>query len=160
MTAQKKLVYDIVRESTEHPSAEMIYRVAKEREPTIAMGTVYRNLGILEREEKIRRIAIANAPDRFDRTLSDHDHILCRCCGRLVDLSPVFSGISARNVERESGFCEVRGRMLFTGICRFCLEERDNSEQMLPTANEMRKIIIHEKEKEKWNSKGQEPKQI
>lgn len=86
MTKQKQLVLDIVKNSCEHLPAEAIYILAKKQMPSIAIGTVYRNLNSLADEGEIRRLEIPNAPDRFDKTVTAHEHMVCTRCGKLTDL--------------------------------------------------------------------------
>ena len=120
MTAQKKLVYDIVRESTEHPSAEMIYRVAKEREPTIAMGTVYRNLNLLVEQGEALRLDCGDGVDHFDGDTRPHYHFACRGCGCVIDLE--MDPIDHIDQIAGDGFDgEIRGhQVLFYGLCPDC----------------------------------------
>ena len=53
---QRTLVYDAVKASHEHPNAEEVYLTVKEQLPEISLGTVYRNLNILEEMGLLRRI--------------------------------------------------------------------------------------------------------
>ena len=55
MTKQRQLILDIINRSCSHPSAEEIYREAKQIMPSIALGTVYRNLGLMAKDGEIRR---------------------------------------------------------------------------------------------------------
>ncbi len=86
MTKQKKLVLDIAANSNAHLNAEEIFLLAKKEMPAIALGTVYRNLNILVEEGLLRRISIAGQPDRFDHVGDEHEHLICRQCGKLRDI--------------------------------------------------------------------------
>ena len=44
---QRMLVYDAVKASHEHPNAEEVYLVVKQRLPDLSLGTGYRNLNLL-----------------------------------------------------------------------------------------------------------------
>ena len=85
MTKQRKLVLDIVQNSYDHLTAEEVFFLAKQEMPNIALGTVYRNLNILVDEGMLRRLSIAGQPDRFDNTDIEHEHLVCKCCGKLKD---------------------------------------------------------------------------
>lgn len=87
MTKQRKLILEIIESSHNHPTAEEVFLEAKRQMPTIALGTVYRNLNILSEEGVVRRITLAGTPDRFDMNMSKHDHLVCNKCGRLRDVS-------------------------------------------------------------------------
>jgi Fe2+ or Zn2+ uptake regulation protein len=71
----------------EHMTAEEIYMKAKKMHPSIAVGTVYRNLGLMTQSGEIRRIVMSNGPDRYDRSLLPHEHITCQNCGRVSDIA-------------------------------------------------------------------------
>lgn len=87
MTKQRKLILDIIKSSNGHMTAEEIYIKAKQTQPSIAIGTVYRNLGLMTQAEEIRRISIPNAPDRFDKFTGPHEHLICQNCGVLSDIN-------------------------------------------------------------------------
>lgn len=86
VTKQKRLVLDIIESSHKHPTAEDVFSEARQKMPSIALGTVYRNLNLLVEEGLVRRITLAGTPDRFDRTKVDHDHLVCQKCGRIKDV--------------------------------------------------------------------------
>lgn len=86
MTKQRLVIKQIIREADEHLTAEQIYVRAIEHMPSIAIATVYRNLTLMVRAGEIRRVSVLNAPDRFDRTVLPHNHLLCDRCGKLADI--------------------------------------------------------------------------
>ncbi len=86
MTKQRKLITDIIMNSHIHMTAEEIYIRAKEQMPSIAMGTVYRNLGIMVSEGDILQIKMAQGPDKYDKNVHCHDHAICTCCGKVIDI--------------------------------------------------------------------------
>lgn len=88
MTKQRKLVYDIIQQNP-HITAEEVFLLAKEIMPNIAMGTVYRNLGIMAEQGEILRIAIPEAPDRYDKTVKYHNHAICVGCGKMIDVPEI-----------------------------------------------------------------------
>ena len=55
-TRQKAVVFQVVRDSNDHPTAEVVYERAKKELPTISLGTVYRILKELVSEGKIKEI--------------------------------------------------------------------------------------------------------
>lgn len=86
MTRQRQLVYSIVAEKPIHMTAEEIYLKAREQMPSLARGTVYRNLGILAEEGMIRKLEMPDAPARYDRQHVPHPHLVCETCGCVEDL--------------------------------------------------------------------------
>ena len=86
MTKQRKLLHQIICLSPMHLSAEEIYLEAKKQCPSIAVGTVYRNLNLMAEEGQITKIETAGQPVRFDKNVIPHEHFFCTDCGRLFDL--------------------------------------------------------------------------
>lgn len=117
-TRQRTLVYDAVMKLDTHPTSEEIYNTVHVKCPKISRATVYRNLNVLADEGKILRIEIANAPDRFDRTVTHHCHFRCGRCGAVFD-----SDISSEDILKlaESSRCEITDcDVVFTGLCPDC----------------------------------------
>ena len=54
---QRELIYEALRQTEQHPTAEMIYQWLKPANPSLSLGTVYRNLNLLADEGAIRRMA-------------------------------------------------------------------------------------------------------
>ena len=44
---QRELIYEALRQTEQHPTAEMIYQWLKPANPSLSLGTVYRNLNLL-----------------------------------------------------------------------------------------------------------------
>ncbi|MEG2769304.1 MAG: transcriptional repressor, partial [Oscillospiraceae bacterium] len=86
MTKQRKIIYDIIMASTHHLTAEDIFLRAKKVNPTIAMGTVYRNLGLMCEDKEITKLVIPGAADRYDKSATPHQHLTCSVCGRIKDV--------------------------------------------------------------------------
>ena len=47
MTRQRALIARILRDASKHLTAEEIYHLARQSMPSIAVGTVYRNLKLM-----------------------------------------------------------------------------------------------------------------
>ena len=87
MTKQRKLIKDIIYASYKHPTAEDIFELAKKKMPSIAVGTVYRNLSLLVESGEVRKIDVPNAPSRYDRPQIPHEHLICSLCGSVKDVT-------------------------------------------------------------------------
>lgn len=80
------MVLDAVNEMHRHVTADQIYTFVKEKYPSIGRVTVYRNLGILVKEGKVRKVEVPDGSDRFDFTLENHYHVECVKCGEIFDV--------------------------------------------------------------------------
>ena len=52
---QRELIFEALKASHEHPTAEMMYQWLKPENPNLSLGTVYRNLNLLADEGAIVR---------------------------------------------------------------------------------------------------------
>ena len=50
---QRALIKEILKGRSDHPTADMVYAAARLREPSISLGTVYRNLKTLSENGEI-----------------------------------------------------------------------------------------------------------
>ncbi len=89
MTKQRKIIKDIIYASYKHPTADEIYVEAKKKMPSIAVGTVYRNLTLLVESGEVRKIDVPNSPSRYDRPQIPHEHLICKECGAVADVSEI-----------------------------------------------------------------------
>ena len=66
MTKQRKLIKDIIYASRKHPTADEIFVEAKKKMPSIAVGTVYRNLSLLVELGEAVKVPSFDGCDHFD----------------------------------------------------------------------------------------------
>ena len=122
---QRELVLRQVQSRCDHPTADEIYTAIREDCPGLSLGTVYRNLNGLVDMGKIRRVMIPGQADRFDRTLQEHDHLYCRCCGRVKDVQVDHTAIEQSLQACGEMKIEHYGLNLY-GICNECLKKSQN----------------------------------
>ncbi len=115
-TEQKSLILNIVRESCDHPTAEMVYERARQVISTISLGTVYRNLARLADAGEILRIP--SVIDRFDHTTERHAHFICTECGEVYDLFEYEKQLTSGMIK--DGFQIGSGNVVLTGLCPKC----------------------------------------
>lgn len=125
MTRYEKKIYEIVLNSTVHPTAEQVYRQLKDDCPNVVLATVYNNLNRLCDEGLVRRISIEGSPDRYDRPVR-HDHLVCRRCGRLVDID--LGDMTASLRERLGEDFERYDLKVFY-LCPACRQEQQEGEE-------------------------------
>jgi Fur family peroxide stress response transcriptional regulator len=87
VTPQRLAVYRALASDLSHPTAESVYTKLAPKMSGLSQATVYRILELLEAEDLIRRVSGPQAIGRFDANLEPHQHILCRVCGSLSDVS-------------------------------------------------------------------------
>ena len=123
---QRERIYEAVRASMEHPSAQMVYDVLRQEMPRLSLGTVYRNLHQMAREGRLRELEGPVA--RFDAVLPPHAHIRCVRCGQVADRALPYD----RALDREAAGDEwtVTGHeLVFNGVCPACGAEQPSENQ-------------------------------
>lgn len=87
MTKKNQAILDLVREAPVHMTAEEVFLLCKERGIEVSVASVYRILDKLALDGEIRRLSGVNGgPDRFDRNIMDHVHMVCVKCGKILDM--------------------------------------------------------------------------
>lgn len=86
MTKYGRMIYEIINQSSAHLTAEQIFQEMQKFYPQIVLASVYNNLNKLWQEGLIRKISLEGEADRYDKTIK-HDHLVCRCCGQLADIT-------------------------------------------------------------------------
>lgn len=122
-TQQRQLVLDAVIARTDHPSADQIFHALRLQLPTISRATVYRNLHLLVELGLIHSVRLGQT-DRYEPPQHEHDHVLCRLCGRVMDLCNVQHTASHQEVGDQTGYLIEHHHMVFEGVCPTCLTTR------------------------------------
>lgn len=119
---QKEAILRVVRGTTSHPTADWIYQEVRKEIPNISLGTVYRNLRVLCRDDGILQLDLCGSLSRFDGRQDNHYHFRCVECGRVFDVDvPVDEELDRRGGQR-TGFTILYHRLEFRGLCRECQE--------------------------------------
>jgi Fur family peroxide stress response transcriptional regulator len=112
-------VLECLKDNSEHPSADDLFREVRKQFPTISLATVYNTLEMLKRRGEVMELTIDSSRRRYDPETTSHHHLICTGCGMIVDIGRQFRLCLDRR-ERE-GF-EVRGNHIeFYGVCPECL---------------------------------------
>jgi len=118
-TRQRKVVYEAVRHSKEHPTADMIFDQVKYTLPTVSLGTVYRNLGVLKDQGLVIELRGSDRRAHFEADLTPHAHFTCTYCGAISDIE----GCPTPNWERLpclAGYTVEEHCLEFRGTCPKC----------------------------------------
>lgn len=120
LTRQRRTILEVLRRRMDHPTAEQLFQELRQTLPHISLGTVYRNLDVLQTTGLIR--VVPGEPRRFDGNQVPHDHFRCSQCGALLDLP---SGFIPEPAPVLPGFT-VQARVAeLVGICDRCNSGKD-----------------------------------
>ena len=119
MTRQRKLILETLQRLKTHPTADEVFGIVRRKLPRISLGTVYRNLELLNEQGLIRKLETAGKQKRFDGDISRHDHIKCVKCGRIDDLHTRLPRIEPEQVE-DTAYEILDCNVEMLGICPKC----------------------------------------
>lgn len=117
ITPQRVAMFEVLHESTGHPTAESIYRTVKADMPSISLRTVYQTLNDLTDMGEINRLDVGVDAARFDPNVNDHHHLTCDECGRITD---AYIDVSALDLTGLDGFQVDRTKVFVSGRCADC----------------------------------------
>ena len=109
----------MLRKTKSHPGARWIYEQVRQEIPHISLGTVYRNLKLLQMDGKILRLEV-DMLGRFDSNTKRHYHVLCTQCGAVFDVKLSLSRTFEDKVARETDFKITHHHLEFSGLCQNC----------------------------------------
>jgi len=124
LTVQRRDIFQAVLQSDDHPSADQVYDVVKDRIAGLSRTTVYRVLDTLVQLGVVRRLHHPGAAVRFDGRVDRHHHLVCRLCDQVVD-------VTGRDLDRlkpprqRGGFLVEDYTIQFVGVCAACREETE-----------------------------------
>jgi Fur family ferric uptake transcriptional regulator len=105
-----------------HSTADDIAEAVRSDIGTISRQAVYDALTILSDRELIRRIQPAGSPARFEDRIGDnHHHLICRGCGRVVDVDCAVGVTPCLTAADKAGFEVDEAEVVYWGRCPDCL---------------------------------------
>jgi Fur family peroxide stress response transcriptional regulator len=119
-TRQKEVIIKILKGTNCHPDADWIYRQVRKEIPHISLGTVYRNLKMLNQSGLIREVGVRGETNHFDGNTEPHYHFRCRECGRIFDLDAEIDKALEKRVADRTGFKITEHHLEFGGLCPDC----------------------------------------
>lgn len=124
---QRELIYETVRMTDRHPTAEMVFHRLKPQNPRLSLGTVYRNLNLLAEEGLLTRIPLP--VERYDACTDPHSHLRCEGCGGVFDLALEYDEAMDALAARIQPDAWIRRHdLIFYGLCPQCRERETVTE--------------------------------
>ena len=74
LTPQRLAVYQYLKSTSEHPSAETIYKALQPNYPTMSLATVYKTLKTLVEIGLVQELNVGEGNFRYDGNCSEHGH--------------------------------------------------------------------------------------
>jgi Fur family peroxide stress response transcriptional regulator len=85
-TPQREVVFKVILEKRDHPTADEIFVRVKSQMPTISLATVYNCLETLVQCGLVRQVNLERAPTRYCPNLHEHAHFHDDTTGQVHDI--------------------------------------------------------------------------
>lgn len=120
-TRQRTAVAAALDEVEGFRSAQDIYALLREKGETVGLTTVYRTLQALAEAGEVDVLRTGDGEAAYRRCgTSHHHHLVCRVCGRTVEVEGPTVERWASQVAHDHGFTEVSHTVEVFGRCPAC----------------------------------------
>jgi len=124
VTAQRLAVLRAVA-AQPHSTADAVAEAVRAEIGAISLQSVYDALNMLVAESLIRRIQPAGSPARFeDRVGDNHHHLICRVCGRVVDVDCAVGSAPCLTAADDMGYEIEEADIAYWGRCPDCRDHK------------------------------------
>jgi len=122
-TSQRALILEAIRRG--HLDADEIYRQVRRKRPRLSLSTVYRTLRMFKELGLVEELHFDETHHHYEmKSSSEHQHLMCLDCGKIMEFEYPLSQKIKRNIAREKDF-EVTGvEIQVTGYCSKCRQNR------------------------------------
>jgi Fur family ferric uptake transcriptional regulator len=107
-----------------HCTADEVAEDVRAEIGAISRQAVYDALGMLVEKSIIRRIQPAGSPALYeDRVADKHHHVICRVCGKTVDVDCTLGETHCTTAAADSGYQIDEAEVIYWGTCAECLAD-------------------------------------
>ena len=119
-TKQRQRTLELLEATKTHPTATTLYDQLRGDFPKISLGTVYRNLAVLEEQGLLQKLDGGTASDRYDADTSKHIHFRCMSCDQLIDVADAATHKVLKNMMDNLELNVDSYSLMCMGICPAC----------------------------------------
>jgi Fur family transcriptional regulator, stress-responsive regulator len=117
VTSQRLAVLRAVTDRP-HATADDIDKAVRSEIGAVSRQAIYDALGTLTERGILRRIQPAGSPARYeDRVGDNHHHLICRSCGRMVDVDCAVGDVPCLTAADDLGY---EAEVIYWGRCPDC----------------------------------------
>ncbi|ADG75330.1 ferric uptake regulator, Fur family [Cellulomonas flavigena DSM 20109] len=123
VTRQRVAITELLEDVDEFRSAQQIHQMLQERGQEIGLATVYRTLNAMVEQGQLEVILQPTGEHTYLRCeprSEHHHHLVCRTCGRTVDVAAPELEQLVEALAASHDFSDVQHSIEFLGTCRDC----------------------------------------
>lgn len=114
-TPQREVVFKVILEKRDHPTADEIYARVKSQMPTISLATVYNCLETLVQCSLVRQVNFERGPTRYCPNLQPHAHFHDEVTGSTYDIDLPEGLLSEMKTILPTGYDASSVEIIFRG---------------------------------------------
>jgi Fur family ferric uptake transcriptional regulator len=120
-TRQRTAVKAALEGRDEFMSAQQLHDVLRRQGDSVGLTTVYRSLQALAEAGEVDLLVTDDGETVYRRCSPEHHHhLVCRSCGRTVEIAGPAVEAWADSMAREHGFTEISHTLELFGRCGDC----------------------------------------
>lgn len=125
-TWQRSAIVDLLERSQVFLSAQQIHAELEEEGTKVGLATVYRNLQSLAEEDLVDTVRSddGEALYRLCTNEGHHHHLVCRSCGKAVEIAGSLFENWVHDIASANGFTKVEHVAEFFGLCNDCSQKQ------------------------------------
>lgn len=124
LTKQRRIILEELRKVCTHPTVEQIHKMVVKKMPKISLATVYRNLEFLTGKKEIIKLRSKDKKARYDGNNDCHCHLMCKKCGKVIDIFDCQKILVKSKELEKSGFQVDCGHLEIPGLCKVCYKKQ------------------------------------
>jgi Fur family transcriptional regulator, ferric uptake regulator len=101
-------------------SIDELHQAARASLGSADYSSVFRAVGLLEREGLLDRVDLGDGRARFEVRDRHHEHVRCQACGRIEEVPGCVLDDVAGRVGELTGFTVTSHSVVFGGLCSDC----------------------------------------
>lgn len=123
-TRQRTAVKAALEGRDEFMSAQQLHDLLRHQGDSVGLTTVYRSLQALADAGEVDLLVTDDGETVYRRCSPEHHHhLVCRSCGRTVEIAGPAVETWADAIASEHGFTQISHTLELFGLCRDCGEE-------------------------------------
>jgi len=120
-TRQRTAIAEVLDEVDDFRSAQELHDLLRQRGASVGLATVYRTLQGLADAGEVDAVRSPDGGTAYRRcSPRHHHHLVCRECGRTVEIEEPAVEAWAERIGREHGFGDVTHTLEIIGTCSDC----------------------------------------
>ncbi len=118
MTEQRRVIAQVLSDSSDHPDVEQVYQRAAQFDPRISIATVYRTVRLFEEANIVERHDFGDGRSRYEQAggREHHHHLINLRTGEVIEFQSVELEKIKQRIAEELGFDIIGERLELFGV--------------------------------------------